>query len=269
MIEPTIAEEAITRQAELLRASSTSGRAMAPIRDALPNATVEDAYAIQQANTAFWEAAGRVIIGAKIGLTANTVQTQLGVDQPDFGSLFADMAVPDGDTVAHGRLIQPKVEAEVAFVMARTPDARRLTTAELLDSVAYALPAIEIVDSRIADWNIRIVDTIADNASSGLFVLGTKPVHLEEIDLRLCGMVLEKNGEPTSFGAGAACLGNPLHALGWLAAKMADVGRPLSEGDVILSGALGPMVAVAPGDSIEARISGLGTVRVLFGKEKA
>jgi len=249
-----------------LRDCYTHGQAMAPIREALPEASIEDAYAIQAANTAHWEKEGRTLVGAKIGLTAQTVQTQLGVDQPDFGHIFADMAVLDGETVAHGRLLQPKVEAEVAFVMARTPDVSRLTSAELIDCVAYALPAIEIVDSRIADWNIRIVDTVADNASSGLFVLGTQPVALADLDLRLCGMVLEKNGEPTSFGAGAACLGNPLHALGWLAAKMAEVGRPLQKGDVILSGALGPMVAVSPGDHIEARISGLGSVRVSFGK---
>ncbi len=248
-----------------LRSCYASGKAMPPIREAFPDASIEDAYAIQSANTGFWEAQGRSVVGAKIGLTAKAVQTQLGVDQPDFGHLFADMAVNDGDTVPPGRLLQPKVEAEIAFVMARTPDAKRLTTAELIDSVAYALPAIEIVDSRIAGWNIRIVDTVADNASSGLFVLGTRPVPIANIDLRLCGMVLEKNGEPTSFGAGAACLGTPLHALGWLAAKMAEVGRPLAKGDVILSGALGPMVAVAPGDSVEARIEGLGTVRVNFG----
>ncbi|HEX7784452.1 MAG TPA: fumarylacetoacetate hydrolase family protein [Sphingobium sp.] len=239
---------------------------MAPIRDTLPDATIEDAYAIQAANTAFWEQQGRSVVGAKIGLTAKSVQAQLGVDQPDFGHLFADMAVNDGDTIAAGRLLQPKVEAEIAFVMARTPDVERLTTAELIDSVAYALPAIEIVDSRIADWNIGIIDTIADNASSGLFVLGTRPAPLAELDLRLCGMVLERNGDPSSFGAGAACLGNPLHALGWLAAKMAEVGRPLLKGDVVLSGALGPMVTVAPGDSVEARISGLGSVRVNFGR---
>ncbi len=262
-LDPGFDPQAVAAQ---LRDCYASGRAMGPIREAFPDASIGDAYAVQAANTAFWEAAGRSVVGAKIGLTARAVQAQLGVDQPDFGHLFADMAVPDGDTVAPGRLLQPKVEAEVAFVMARTPDAGRLTTAGLIDSVAYALPAIEIVDSRIAGWNIRIVDTVADNASSGLFVLGTRPVSLADLDLRLCGMVLEKNGEPTSFGAGAACLGNPLHALGWLAARMAGVGRPLVKGDVILSGALGPMVPVAPGDSVEARISGLGSVRVGFGR---
>jgi 2-keto-4-pentenoate hydratase len=243
------------------------GVAIPPIRDALPGATLDDAYAIQNANTTFWLEQGRQPIGAKIGLTARSVQKQLGVDQPDFGVLFADMAINDGDLVAAGRLLQPKVEAEIAFVLARSPNVEALSTAELISCVDYALSAIEIVDSRIENWSIGIIDTVADNASSGLFVLGTHPVYLDALDLRLCGMVLEKNGEPVSFGAGAACLGNPLHALGWLAAKMAEVGRPLQEGDVVLAGALGPMVAVVPGDAIEARIEGLGTVRVGFSKE--
>ncbi|KRB81357.1 2-keto-4-pentenoate hydratase [Sphingomonas sp. Root710] len=265
-VNPSLGADDVARQAKLIRDSYDSGTPITPVREALPTATIEDAYAIQEANTRHWLDAGRTIVGAKIGLTAKAVQKQLGVDQPDFGTLFADMAVNDGDIVPLGRLLQPKVEAEIAFILARTPDPKALTTAELINCIDYALPAIEIVDSRVADWNIRIVDTVADNASSGLFVLGTRPVKLDAIDLRLCGMVLEKNGDPTSFGAGAACLGNPLHALGWLAAKMAEVGRPLKQGDIILSGALGPMVAVAPGDAIEVRIEGVGTVRVGFGK---
>lgn len=255
----------IEEQAARIRQAYERRAPISPVRDALPAATIDDAYAVQAVNTTFWEAQGRTIVGAKIGLTAKAVQAQFGVDQPDFGVLFADMAVNDGDTVAAGRLLQPKVEAEVAFVMGRTPAPERLTTAELIDSVAYALPAIEVVDSRIADWDINIVDTVADNASSGLFVLGTRPHRLAEIDLQLCGMVLQKNGEPVSFGAGAACLGHPLHALGWLAAKMAEVGRPVQEGDVILSGALGPIVAAEPGDHIEVRIEGLGAVGVTLG----
>ena len=267
LVRPALARTLVETQAERLRQAYATRQAIAPIREALSDATVEDAYAIQAANTAAWEAEGRVAIGAKIGLTAKAVQAQLGVDQPDFGVLFADMAVDDGDTVAAGRLLQPKVEAEVAFVLARMPDAERLTTAELIGCVAYALPAIEIVDSRIADWKIGIVDTVADNASSGLFVLGSTPVPLTGRVLRLCGMLLELNGEPVSFGAGAACLGNPLHALGWLARTMAGLGRPLAAGDVVLAGALGPMAAVKPGDRVEARIEGLGSVRVGFGKE--
>jgi 2-keto-4-pentenoate hydratase len=262
-----LSQDSIAAAAELLRCAQAAGTPCPPIRESHAGATIDDAYAIQLANTQWRERQGATVVGAKIGLTAKAVQKQLGVDQPDFGLLFNDMAVSDGDVIAWGRVLQPKVEAEVAFVMARTPDPARLTTGELIDSVAYALPAIEIVGSRIANWDISIVDTIADNASSGAFVLGTRPVPLDRVDLRLCGMALEKNGEGVSFGAGAACLGHPLHALGWLAAKMAAVDRPLQAGDIVLSGALGPMSAVGPGDDVEARIEGLGTVKVRFGRE--
>jgi 2-keto-4-pentenoate hydratase len=265
-LNPALDVGDVAEQAALIR-GAYGGTPIAPIRAAVPGATIAYAYAIQETNTRLWLEQGRTAVGAKIGLTAKAVQRQLGVDRPDFGMVFADMAVPDGDIVPPGRLLQPRVEAEVAFVLARTPNPKALTAAELIGCVDYALPAIEIVDSRIANWDIGIVDTVADNASSGLFVLGTRPVRLDALDLRLCGMVLEKNGEPVSFGAGAACLGNPLHALGWLAARMAEVGRPLQAGGIVLAGALGPMVAVAPGDAIEARIEGLGTVRVGFGKE--
>lgn len=267
IVKPTMAPDDIAGEAERIRRSYASGQPTSPVRTAFPGATIADAYAIQQANTAFWTLRGRTRAGAKIGLTAKAVQKQLGVDQPDFGTLFADMAVLDGDNVSAGALLQPKVEAEIAFVMARTPDPARLTTAEIINSVAYALPAIEIVDSRIANWDIGIVDTIADNASSGLFVLGTSPRKIAELDLRLCGMVMEVNGDQVSFGAGAACLGNPLHALAWLAQTMADNGAPLKEGDVVLSGALGPMVTIQSGDYVEARIEGLGAVRVGFAAE--
>jgi 2-keto-4-pentenoate hydratase len=254
----------IEHHAAQLRGAYASRVPIAPLRLALPGATIADAYAIQSANTAVWQAQGRAAAGAKIGLTAKAVQQQLGVAQPDFGVLFADMALDDGEIVAANRLIQPKVEAEIAFVMAGAPDPARLHASALIGAIAYALPAIEIVDSRIANWNIGIIDTVADNASSGLYVLGSQPVAVADVDLRLCGMVLEKNGQPLSFGAGAACLGNPLRALAWLARTMAELGRPLAAGDVVLSGALGPMVAVDPGDTVEIRVEGLGSVRVGF-----
>jgi 2-keto-4-pentenoate hydratase len=174
------------------------------------------------------------------------------------------MAVPDGEPVAFSKVLQGKVEAEVALVLARDLDAPPFTLVDLISAVAYALPAIEIVGSRIENWNIKLLDTIADNASSGLFVLGTEPRKLEALDLRLCGMVMERRGEPVSTGAGAACLGNPLNAALWLAHTMAQRGSPLRAGDVVMSGALGPMVAVAPGDVFEARIEGLGSVRAAF-----
>jgi 2-keto-4-pentenoate hydratase len=192
------------------------------------------------------------------------VQKQLGVDAPDFGMLFADMALGDGEAVALSRVMQPKVEAEVALVLERDLTAPDCTLSELISATAYALPAIEIVASRIRNWDIKLVDTIADNASSGLFVLGAEPKNLVGLDLRLAGMVMQRRGEPVSLGAGAACLGNPLNAAVWLARAMVRVGNPLRAGDVIMTGALGPMVAMAPGDVIDVRIGGLGSVRAVF-----
>jgi 2-keto-4-pentenoate hydratase len=250
--------------AEALRAAERDRAPIAPLRDLLPAGDVDAAYRIQAHNTEHRLATGARLVGRKIGLTSKVVQAQLGVDQPDYGMLFDDMAVLDGDAVPAGRLLQPKVEAEVAFVLAKDLTKPHLVLPDVIGAVAYALPALEIVDSRIARWDIKIVDTVADNASSGLFVLGTSPTRLDEFDLRRCGMVLTKNGEPVSFGAGAACLGNPLHALLWLAEKMVAVGRPLLEGDLVLSGALGPMVPALPGDRFEARINRLGSVRVSF-----
>jgi len=238
-----------------------------PVREMIRAGAIDEAYAAQEINTKRWLAAGRKLVGRKIGLTSLAVQRQLGVDQPDYGMLFDDMAVCDGWDVAPDRLIQPKVEAEIAFVLGLDLDQEHLTIADVLRAVEFALPAIEIVDSRIADWEIGILDTIADNASSGLYVLGAAPKKLDGLELRLCGMVMETAGDEVSVGAGAACLGDPLSATLWLARTMARVGRPLKAGDTVMSGALGPMVTVKWGEVYEARISGLGSVRAAFAKE--
>ncbi|MEV0395952.1 2-keto-4-pentenoate hydratase [Polymorphospora rubra] len=252
--------------AALLRGAYETGTPVPPLRDAvLPVGDVDAAYAVQQAQVADWLAAGRRRVGAKVGLTSPVVQQAFGVYQPDFGVLFADMAVPDGGEVDLGGLIQPRVEAEVAFVLGADLPFERVTVADVVRATDHILPAVEIVDSRIAGWDISIVDTVADNASSGLFVLGNQPRRLSDVDLRVAGMVLEHAGEPVSVGAGAACLGNPVHAVAWLAQTLAAAGSPLAAGDVVLSGALGPMVSVTPGAAYEARISGLGSVRVCFG----
>lgn len=250
-----------------LKTASDTVSPVAAIRADFAAGDVTSAYEIQERQTRARLAEGWRLVGRKIGLTAKAVQKQLGVDQPDFGMLFDRMSVPDGESVAAGRLIAPKCEAEIAFVLGADLDLALPTASEALSAIAYALPAIEIVDSRIANWDIKIVDTIADNASSGLFVLGNTPASLGSFDLRLCGMTLSKNGAGVSYGAGAACLGSPLNALVWLAAKMHATGRPLRAGDVVLSGALGPMVPAAPGDVFEARINGLGSVRVAFSGE--
>ena len=247
-----------------LRGAAQSGTPIPPVREELAAGGVPAAYAVQDANTEYALARGRRLIGRKIGLTSKSVQQQLGIDSPDFGMLFADMALVDGDEVPLGKVMQPKVEAEIAFVIEDDLTEAQLTLPELIGAVAYALPAIEIVGSRIEKWDIKLLDTIADNASSGLFVLGATPRKLDGLDLRMCGMVMERRGEPVSVGVGAACLGHPLNAALWLARTMVHVGRPLRAGDIVMSGALGPMVTVAPGDAIVAQISGLGSVRAVF-----
>ena len=259
-----VVSDAVRNAAAAIRSAYENQKPIGPIRDMLPANDIAAAYAVQQANTNHWIGQGRRPVGRKIGLTAKAVQMQLGVDQPDYGILYADMEIPDSEEIPTSRVMQPRAEAEVALVLKKDLLLEQLTLIDLLDATAYALPAIEVVGSRIAKWDIKIVDTVADNASSGLFVLGTRPVALDNLDLRNCGMVMEKRGEPVSVGAGVACLSNPLNAALWLARKMVTVGMPLRAGNVILTGALGPMAAVQPGDVMEARISGLGSVRAVF-----
>lgn len=227
-------------------------------------ASLPEAYAVQALNTQAAISAGRRLSGRKIGLTSLAVQQQLGVDQPDFGMLFADMEYRNGQSIPTARLIQPKAEGEIAFVLGRDLPNIDTTLGELLSAVDYVLPAIEIVDSAIEDWKITLVDTVADNASSGLYVLGDQPVKLANLDLTLEGMLLEKNGVQAAVGIGSACLGNPLNACLWLARTLAEVGQPLLAGDVLLSGALGPMVSVAAGDSLRLRLTRLGEVSCRF-----
>ncbi|WP_338743892.1 fumarylacetoacetate hydrolase family protein [Pseudomonas sp. KK18] len=256
--------ERLKDAANALHSSRETGVPVGRISERFDIHTVEDAYAVQEFNTERALQAGRRLSGRKVGLTSAAVQQQLGVDQPDFGMLFADMEVVDGGQIDHSRLIQPKAEGEIAFVLKRDLRATDTTLAELLSAVDYVLPALEIVDSAIEDWKITIVDTVADNASSGLYVLGKHPVPLADLDLSLEGMTLSKNGDQVSMGVGAACLGNPLDACLWLARNMARAGRPLLAGDVLLSGALGPMVPVSAGDRLHLRLTRLGEVSCQF-----
>ena len=254
----------ITQAADLLWQAHAEGRPCAPLRELIGVSDIDAAYAVQQINTERWLQQGRRLVGRKIGLTSKAVQKQLGVDQPDFGMLFADMAVAEGEEIAIERILQPKIEAEIALVIERPLNHVKHTVADIINATAYALPALEILGSRIANWDIRLTDTIADNASSGLFVLGSRPVKLADFDIVQCGMLMERRGDQVSIGAGAACLGNPLHAAVWLADVMSRVGNPLQPGDIIMTGALGPMVAVSAGDVFEAQIEGLGRVSALF-----
>ncbi len=257
-------QDLIQKAADKIWTAYENGQACSPVRDILPVGDVAAAYAVQDMNTTRWLADGRRLVGRKIGLTSKAVQKQLGVDQPDYGMLFADMAFCDGQDIPLTDVLQPKAEAEVALVLDRDLKCERHSIADIISAVAYVLPAIEVVGSRIADWNIRSVDTIADNASSGVFVLGATPYSLRGLDLSLAGMVMERRGEQVSLGCGRACLGHPLNAARWLADVMAEVGRPLLAGDIVLTGALGPMTQITPGDVIDLRINGLGGLRAAF-----
>ena len=223
---------------------------------------------MQEINTTFWTGQGRRIVGRKVGLTAKAVQAQLGVDQPDFGVLFSDMQIPDAGILSASQVIQPKVEAEVAIILGRDIDSPDATAAEVGRATDCAVPALEIVDSRIADWKITFADTVADNGSSAFFVLGSERKALGELDLYTCGMAMTVNGAVVSVGAGAACLGHPLNAAGWLARTLAGNGQALRAGDIILTGALGPMATFARGDTIEARIGGLGSASFTYEMER-
>lgn len=251
--------------AQRLRDAYTGG-AVPPLRDGLEPLDITGAYAVQTINTRFWEEQGRRIVGRKAGLTAKAVQQQLGVDQPDFGVLFEDMRIANGGTLNPAHCLQPKAEAEIAFVLSRDIPWAQTTAEQVAAAVATVHAAIEIVDSRIADWAITFADTVADNGSSAFFVLADEGKPLSGLDIWSAGMVMEVNGEIASIGAGAAALGNPLNAAAWLARTLVERDEPLQAGDVILAGALGPMVAINPGDRIRAVIGGIGQCRFDYGK---
>jgi len=255
-------EAAETRIAQEIRRAYDGGP-IEPFADRLGVGDVARAYRVQEQNTRFWLGEGRRIAGRKVGLTAKSVQMQLGVDEPDFGILFADMRVKDGAKVEH-RLLQPRIEGEIALVMGADVTDPAVGPEAFAAAVARLHPALEIVDSRVAAWRITIVDTVADNASAGLFVLGEGGVAPTGIDVVGCAMRMTADGEPVSQGVGAACMGSAYNSGLWLARKMIEVGRPLLAGDIVLSGALAPMRDVEAGVRYEARIDGLGSVSVRF-----
>lgn len=263
------ARTAVDEAARRLVEAETNRVPCAPVRDLIGADDVESAYAVQRVLHARALEAGRRVSGRKVGLTSPAVQAQLRVDQPDFGFLYTDMDVSDAERIDPARLLQPKIEAEVAFVLGADLDGS-LDDASLVAALVGVVAGLEIVDSRVAGWDISFGDTVADNASSGLYVLGELrhgPELLGE-DLRegLAGlsMSMTRNGAEVSTGRGSACMGSPLAALAWLAGTAASHGEPLRAGQVILSGALGPMVSVAPGDEFRAEITGLGAVTARF-----
>jgi 2-keto-4-pentenoate hydratase len=243
-----------------------SGHVVEPLRDILDPTDAVGAYAVQTINTRLWEAQGRRIVGRKAGLTAKAVQTQLGVDQPDFGVLFEDMRVADGGNLDPACTIQPKAEAEIAFVLGADLQDRATTVEQVAAAVARVHVAIEIVDSRIAGWRITFADTVADNGSSAFFVLADSGLPIAGLDLEGAAMEMTVNGAVVSTGVGAAALGNPLNAAAWLARTLAERGEPLKAGDIVLAGALGPMATLTPGDVVHARVAGIGECGFTYAK---
>jgi len=235
-----------------------------PLTQTEPSITIEDAYRIQLRMVDRRLQAGESIIGKKIGVTSQAVMDMLKVDQPDFGQLTSSMVYGDGAAIELGSLIQPKAEGEIAFVLKHDLQGPGVTNADVLRATEYVLPCFEIVDSRIRDWKIRIQDTVADNASAGVFVIGDAAIDPRHIDLSVVGMTLEKNGDVVATGAGAAALGHPLNAVTWLANTLGRLGMGLKAGEVILSGSLAAMVPVEAGAHLRVTLGGIGSVGVRF-----
>jgi 2-oxopent-4-enoate/cis-2-oxohex-4-enoate hydratase len=235
-----------------------------PLTDRHPDITIEDAYKIQQQLMKLRLNAGERVIGKKIGVTSKAVMNMLGVYQPDFGYLTDGMVYNEGQAIPMSRLIQPKAEGEIAFVLKKTLKGPGISSADVLAATEGVMACFEIVDSRIQDWKIKIQDTVADNASCGVFVLGDRLVDPRDVDLQTCGMVLEKNGDIVATGAGAAALGAPANAVAWLANTLGRLGIALEAGEVVMSGSLAIMVPVAAGDNLRVTIGGIGSCSVRF-----
>ena len=242
----------------------TACQVLDPLSSRHPDITIEDAYAIQQRLIARRLGAGERVVGKKIGVTSQAVMNMLGVFQPDFGILLDGMVYNEGQPIEARTLIQPKAEGEIAFVLKKDLMGPGVTAADVMAATEGVMACFEIVDSRIRDWKIQIQDTVADNASCGVFVLGDRLVDPRDVDLATCGMVLEKNGEIVATGAGAAALGHPANAVAWLANTLGRLGMGLKAGEVVLSGSLGIMVPVQAGDSLRVTLGGIGGCSVRF-----
>lgn len=258
--------DGVAEAAARLHDAAASQQPCPPVRDLIGRDDLQAAYAVQRRNTDARIAAGATVVGRKIGLTSPAVQAQLGVDQPDFGILFSDMAHPDGAEVPADAVLQPRVEAEVAFVLKTDLVDGDLDAAQVREAVDYAVAALEVCGSRIAGWDISFGDTVADNASAGAYVLGTEKKTLDEFVPQDVDMSLTVDDVEVSTGNGAACLGDPINALVWLARQARELGEPLRAGQVILSGALGPMKPIEPGAQVAAHITGLGSVSMSLGQ---
>lgn len=259
----------ITQLGDALYEAFVERRTIAPLTEQVPDITLEDAYKIQERYIERRLQAGETIVGKKIGVTSKAVQEFLGVYQPDFGQLTSDMVYENGAAIDLGDLIQPKAEAELAFVLKEDLNGPGITAMDVIRATDYVVPCFEIVDSRITDWKIKIQDTVADNASCGVYVLGDVKGDPRKLDLTLAGMVLEKNGELYSTGVGAAVQGSPVNAVAWLANTLGELGIPFKAGEVILSGSQSQLVPVTGGDELVCTVGGLGTCSIKFSGRSA
>ncbi len=254
----------IQQYGDELYQSLVSCTPVAPLTERESDITVADAYQIQLRMIQRRLDAGEHVVGKKIGVTSKVVMDMLKVNQPDFGHLLSGMVFNEGEAVSTGKMIAPKAEAEVAFIMGRDLQGPGVTAADVLRATDCVMPCFEIVDSRIKDWKIKIQDTVADNASCGVLTLGGVRKSPRKLDLALAGMVLEKNGEIISTSAGASVQGNPVNAVAWLANTLGKLGIGLKAGDIILSGSQSPLVPVVAGDSFYCSVGGLGGTSVRF-----
>lgn len=254
----------IERYGDALYQALVAREAVAPLTDREPDMTIEDAYQIQLRMIQRRLDLGETVIGKKIGVTSKVVMDMLKVNQPDFGHLLSGMVFSEGEPIPANSLIAPRAEAEVAFMLKRDLQGPGVMAADVLRATECVMPCFEIVDSRIQDWKIKIQDTVADNASCGVFVLGGVRADPRRLDLALAGMVLEKNGEVISTATGAAVQGSPVNAVAWLANTLGRLGITLKAGEVILSGSQSPLVPVVAGDSLYCSVGGLGNAAVRF-----
>ncbi|KPH74378.1 2-keto-4-pentenoate hydratase [Oceanobacillus caeni] len=250
--------------AKHLASAWSNGQGVQPITELDPDISIDEAYQVQLHTINRYLQDGKRITGKKIGLTSKAVQEMLGVGEPDYGHLLDDMEVENKGTVPFNRVLQPKIEGELAFILKEDLVGPNVTSLDVLKATDLIVPAIEIVDSRIKDWKITLADTVADNASSGLYVLGETFKKPADLDIKQIGMALYKNGELQNTGVGAAALGDPAKCVAWLANKLANYGITLKAGEVILSGALSAMVEAKPGDHFYVKFAELGTVEVSF-----
>lgn len=257
-------EKTLSEAAQRLIIAARNRKPVDPLTETHPEITVEEAYRIQLITVEAWLAQGRKVVGKKIGITSPAIQEMLNVGEPDYGHLMDHMLINEGEGLAITRLLQPRVEGEIAFILERDLNGPGITPVDVIRATARVTAALEIIDSRIRDWKIKIQDTVADNASSAAFVLGSKLVPLADIDLRSVGFVMTKNGRLAATAAGAAVLGSPIQSVAWLANKMGEYGFSLKAGETILSGSAVAAVPVEAGDSIHLVVDRIGDVSCFF-----